>query len=263
MKFSKFKFPNGNKSNGDASSTTTDAPTRIATTRPEYRRGMTRAQIRQERRERSRLRKTRRQRLYLVLASFLAIGLIIGLVLPSLPLFQPDNFGELIDEFATPDDGRTHISLGAGHEVYSTFPATSGSHYNDPDVVLADGSTISAPAPWGKYDIFLPDEVLIHNLEHGGIGLHYDCPEACPEIISTLENIPPSHYTQFIVSPYPGLIEQTGNPITVTGWRHLIRLPDVSEASVAQIRQFINTYQNRAPESRFDNQFAGGGGIHP
>ncbi len=230
--------------------------TKKASTRPDYRRGMTKTQIREERRRRSNTQKLRRQRLYLFLASFLAIGLIVGLVLPSLPNFLNPNSGAgpVIDELVTPDDGRTHIDTGIRGNRYSTFPPTSGSHYSTLRVELGNGNEVSSPARWGRYDFILPDEVLIHNLEHGGIGLHYDCTDGCPEIQETLASIPPSHWTQFIMSPYPGLRASTGgHPIAVTGWRHLIYLPDASEDSLMQIDNFVRTYQNMAPEPRLNN----------
>ncbi len=230
--------------------------TRKATTRPEYRRGMTKSQIREERRTKTRLRKLRRQRLYLFLASFVAVGLIIGLLAPSVfqNLFSSSqSLGEVVDASADPDAGRHQISVGQAHSGYPTVPATSGPHYFTNSVTLSDGTVISSPADWGRYDVYIPDEVLVQNLENGGIGLHYDCPEGCPDIEETLASIPPGHWAQFVMSPYPGLLEQTGSPIAVTGWRHHIYLPDVSTESIDNINRFVATYQNRAPEARFDN----------
>lgn len=58
--------------------------------------------------------------------------------------------------------GREHISVGASHLPYNSSPPTSGPHYGN-------------PAPWGIYDHELPDEQLVHNLEHGGIWISYNC----------------------------------------------------------------------------------------
>lgn len=55
-----------------------------------------------------------------------------------------------------PDIGRNHIAEGQLYEGYSSRPATSGPHWG-------------APARWGAYSAQLPDERLVHNLEHGGI----------------------------------------------------------------------------------------------
>lgn len=58
--------------------------------------------------------------------------------------------------------GREHITVGASHLPYNSNPPTSGPHYDN-------------AAPWGIYDHELPDEQLIHNLEHGGVWISYDC----------------------------------------------------------------------------------------
>ena len=254
---SRNKTEDNNK--GSEAKSERDPNARVATSRPDHRKGMTRGQIREERRTKSRLRKTRRQRMYLFLASFLAIGLIIGFIAPSIFINNGsvEALGPLIDDSVDLDAGRGHIAVGGATGTYHTFPATSGSHYSVASVTLANGNLVSAPANWGSYDFFLPDQVLVHNLEHGGIGLHYDCPSGCPEIIDGLATVPPPHWTQFIMSPYPGVFADSGFPIVVTGWRHRLYLPDVSEDSLERLSEFVRSYQNRAPEARFDNQFVG------
>ena len=66
---------------------------------------------------------------------------------------------ELGQAFA--DQGREHIAIGASHLHYNSNPPTSGPHYLQ-------------PAPWGIYQHELPDEALVHNLEHGGIWISYN-----------------------------------------------------------------------------------------
>ena len=56
------------------------------------------------------------------------------------------------------DQGAVHIAPGQDHPPYNSAPATSGWHLGQP----------LAPAPWGVHDEVLRDEVLVHNLEHGG-----------------------------------------------------------------------------------------------
>jgi len=59
--------------------------------------------------------------------------------------------------------GQAHIAVGAAHDPYNSNPPTSGPHYAE-------------PADWGVYDRELPDEQLIHNLEHGHVWLSYRDP---------------------------------------------------------------------------------------
>src|SRR3970282_513612 len=84
------------------------------------------------------------------------------------------------------DEGRAHLEPGVRHTGFDTRPAASGPHWQTaPTGAVPSGS----PARWGAYDQPLPDEVLIHNLEHGGIGLHYSCPDGCAELVDQLKGI--------------------------------------------------------------------------
>jgi len=55
-----------------------------------------------------------------------------------------------------------------GH--WRTDPPTSGEHYSQ---------FFTAPAAWGYHDETLPPEDWVHNLEHGGIAILYNCPSGC------------------------------------------------------------------------------------
>ena len=78
-----------------------------------------------------------------------------------------------------PDQGRDHVRSGGGSTAYNSVPATSGWHYGHP----------FAPADWGVDEEVLADEVLVHNLEHGGIGVHYNCPDGCDELVTRLREM--------------------------------------------------------------------------
>jgi len=146
--------------------------------------------------------------------------------------------------------GNLHVSPETPpKDPYTSIPATSGWHYGHP----------YAPAPWGIYDQELPDEVLVHNLEHGGIGIHYDCPNGCDEIITVLIKIAsiylasddPQH-KKIIVSPYPNMNAQ----ISLTSWLYLQTFSKIdntiSNDDESQIHEFIETHMSStvAPEWR-------------
>lgn len=209
---------------------------------------MTRGQIREERRGRSRAR-ARRKRTFLMFGGILfALVFISALVLS--PNLSPGNSGLRgvntggfieIDV----DEGAAHIPGNAPYaDAYAVVPATSGPHWAG--ATTPDG--VPAPARWGRYDARLRDEVLIHNLEHGGIGLHYDCPDGCPAIVQALDDILPRNPSLYIMSPYPNM----PGKIAITAWRHHLYLDEVDED---QIRKFIDEYQDRAPESGPQNQY--------
>ncbi|MSQ07746.1 MAG: DUF3105 domain-containing protein [Dehalococcoidia bacterium] len=125
------------------------------------------------------------------------------------------------------------------------MPATSGPHWLTAPVA---GAPLGAPARWGVYGEALPDEVLVHNLEHGGIGLHYNCPVGCPDTVDALEGFVSSNSSQFIVSPYHGMKPK----VAVTAWRRVLYL-DVVDADA--ILQFIRQYKRQAPEDVPGNMF--------
>jgi hypothetical protein len=101
---------------------------------------------------------------------------------------------------------------------------------------------------WGAYTAEISDEALVHNLEHGGIGLHYNCPGGCPEMVAQLVDLAPGDFSQFVISPYSNMESK----IAVTAWRRILFLGEFDKDA---IRGFIDAYRDRAPESVPDNMF--------
>ena len=136
-----------------------------------------------------------------------------------------------------PYQGREHIPPGQPHAEYNSVPATSGWHYSQP----------YGPAPWGIYDTPLPDEVLVHNLEHGGIGIHYDCPEGCLDLVALLAALAVEELNsgkKIVLSPYPGM----DTTIALTAWNYLDGFQELDEARVSD---FIRAHESspNAPEA--------------
>src|SRR6266542_3471123 len=119
---------------------------------------------------RERLERQARLRRRLIWAG-VALVVVAGLGGLGWWLFGPTN-GPKVQSF--PNLGQTHIAVGQSHPGYNSVPPTSGWHYAN-------------PAPWGVSRDPIPDEVQVHDLEHGGIMVQYDCPTACPDIVSKLE----------------------------------------------------------------------------
>jgi hypothetical protein len=124
--------------------------------------------------------------------------------------------------------GQQHIQPGETHPAYNSNPPTSGWHY-------------PSPAEWGIYRDILPDELVVHNLEHGGIWISYrDSTDTV--VIQQLETIANSYPSHIIVTYRP--VNDTA--IAVAAWGHLLVLDTVDEP---QIRNFIDLYRMRGPEN--------------
>ena len=124
------------------------------------------------------------------------------------------------------------IDFGTSHPAYKSTPATSGWHYGPPD----------APTAWGVHDGFVPDEVLLQNLVQGGVGLHYNCPDGCPEVVAAFTALA-GQYAKIVVSPYEGMEPK----IAITAWTYL---DEMEELDVERILRFVKAHHNseRAPE---------------
>lgn len=136
------------------------------------------------------------------------------------------------------DQGNRHIKEGASHPPYNSIPATSGWHYSGFGL---------APAPWGVYDTVLEDEILVHNLEHGGIGIHYDCPNGCEALLEILRSVAQQALgsgLKVIMSPYP----EMAFPFALTAWNYL---DTFHELDLQRVKDFITFHHasGNAPEA--------------
>ena len=217
--------------------------------RPEYRRGMTKGQIRAERRKRSEARKKKKRYFIYSAIILIALLLILSLLLPSLSQRnaqksisrEPEPFNAGGPTPALEDMGTQEIPVGSSHTPHSTKPATTGSYwYIRPGI--EDLAEYGAPVKWGIYKKEIPDEALIHNLIRGGIGIHYNCPNNCGSLIKKLKSIVPRNKSQFVMSPYSGMPSK----IAITSWRHLMYLDEFDKE---RIEEFIDSYKDRAPQS--------------
>ena len=188
-----------------------------------------------------RTRRARRKR-FIRIGLFTVVGvvaffLIISLFAGSLPISigggAPSGPG-----IQMRDQGDDHVAPGQDHPLYNSVPATSGWHYAQP----------LAPARWGVHNDVLEDEVLLHNLEHGGIGVNYDCPEGCDELVAELTKVVERAVDRggkVIMSPYSGLESK----IALTAWTFLDGLQEFDEE---RIDAFIKSHESssNAPEPR-------------
>ena len=124
--------------------------------------------------------------------------------------------------------GRDHIADGATHPPYNSNPPSSGSHY-------------TSTARGGFYEEPLPDERVIHNLEHGDVWIayHSDISGEAKEILESFAG------RYVVVSPR---FENEGD-ISLVAWSRVDTF-DIENGVIdeGRIRDFIKRYDNRGPE---------------
>jgi hypothetical protein len=101
-------------------------------------------------------------------------------------------------------------------------------------------------AEWGVHDDELAPRNWIHNLEHGGVVILYDCPDGCVEDITTLssyvEGVEGVEGALVILTSYTGLPTQ----FAAVAWQHRILLEC---ADTDALDTFIEENGDQAPES--------------
>lgn len=124
--------------------------------------------------------------------------------------------------------GRDHI-LNGSTVSYNSNPPTSGDHY-------------ASPAPARFYDQELPDEQLVHNLEHGNIWIAYK-PGLSEDVIKVLKNFSSGN---IVVAPR----SKNDNDVALAAWGRLDTFNvGVSGIDTQRVQDFISRYQNRGPEN--------------
>lgn len=127
-----------------------------------------------------------------------------------------------------PDQGANHIQPGQEQGfVYNSNPPTSGPHF-------------PTWAPWGAHEEILADQLLIHNLEHGGVWIAYKNPEN-KDLAEKLKTIVSDFSVKVVLTPRP----QNDSEIAVAAWDRILELETFDEK---QIREFIKAFINKGPE---------------
>lgn len=131
---------------------------------------------------------------------------------------------------SVPVMGASHISDDQKVAEYNSVPPTSGPHFD-------------RPADCGSYDEELPDERVVHNLEHGQVVISYNLASTDVEKLQALwEDLPASEMWS-VVRPYSKIDPGT---VAMTAWGVMDLIPGVDED---QIRTFYRAYsRNRLSE---------------
>jgi len=122
--------------------------------------------------------------------------------------------------------GKDHVPEGTKISNYNSNPPTSGDHW-------------PKAADWGIYLSPLPDEQLVHNLEHGGVWISYK--DLDSDAITKLGTLAKKYPQAVIITPRA----QNESKIAVTSWG---RLDTFDVLDTERIEKFIKSNINNSPE---------------
>jgi hypothetical protein len=134
-----------------------------------------------------------------------------------------------------PAPGNPHITNPTDpHPAYNSNPPTSGWH---------TGGNIG---PWGVSSLPIADEITLHNLEHGGVIVHYrqGLDQATVDQLTTLTRELQAQSPCILLLPRPADKLQDA-PIAVTAWTWLLKLDTVD---TAKIQSFFRAHVDQGPE---------------
>ena len=209
--------------------------------RDRRRRATQRAEHREQRRSRRDLRRLIKR---YVLGGIVGLGglmIVLSLVIPtgggrnSSVLGGGASSAEEGVQVAIQPGGGIHIEVGQSHAAYSTFPPTSGSHY---DIPLEEFEEIS----WGAQEELVENEVQVSYMERGGIMVQYNCPESCPDLVQQLEGVVNRYPEAVILAPYPDM----GSAIALTAWGWIDAFESFDDP---RIDDFIQVHIGQGPQS--------------
>jgi len=142
-----------------------------------------------------------------------------------------------------PDEGpATHVDPSTT-PTYKFYPPTSGPHYS------LQGQ---APVPWQTIDNLVEGQ-FVHNLEHGGIAILYNCPSGddCTALKNQLENYvknlapvePTFHEVKVVMTPYSRGMEKK---VALVAW-HYVDFLDGYDPN--EITRFYESHVDKGPEN--------------
>lgn len=132
------------------------------------------------------------------------------------------------------DEGQEH--LREGQPEYRNYKAkipTSGPH--------------SQPVSWQVYDQQVPDQNIIHNMEHGGVVVSYR-PDLDPAIVDRLKKLFSKPYARKDFTPGKAILmprEGQEKPIVLASWNHIFEMDTFDEETL--VEQFFKNI-GKSPE---------------
>ena len=145
-----------------------------------------------------------------------------------------------------PDEGRNHVDPSTT-PTYKFYPPASGPHFSAQGIAPVPFPTIatsSSPLVEGQY---------IHNLEHGGIAILYNCPSGadCTTLKNSLENYvrnlapaePTFNEVKIVLTPYAQGMQKK---VALVAWDYIEFLDSYDQNAITQ---FYENHVDKGPEA--------------
>lgn len=119
------------------------------------------------------------------------------------------------------DKGRKHVAAGAV-KYGGLEPPTSGDH--------------TTHIPWQAYSLEVPDENVIHNLEHGGIYISYR-PDLPADQIAKIIGLFSKPFSNVKFTPSKAVVAPrgaNGSPIIMSSWNRSMKFDSFDEAKMME-----------------------------
>ena len=163
---------------------------------------------------------------------WLAIGAATIVLVVGVLLARSFGVGESAGRFTGPGSG-VGSHPGEGQSIaYASYPPTYGPHW--------------APTTWGFHSEAVPDERVVHNLEHGGVIASYNNipAEALASLQAILTTYPKDKYgaVKLVIRPYEKIAPGT---IVLTAWSWVDELPAYDDE---RVRAFLRAHLNQCCE---------------
>lgn len=126
-----------------------------------------------------------------------------------------------------PDEGAAHVARNKSYPAYQSNPPTSGPHWTG----VAGPGIKNGP---------VPDELVLHSMEHGAAVVWYREGLEQNEINKIKEAFNNSSGKKIMLAR-----KDLDVPVALTSWGYLMKLETVDENA---IKEFIETNNDRAPE---------------
>ena len=159
------------------------------------------------------------------------IGLVIIAVVGGIGYLiatsDPESSSKYLLGEEIPELGASHVSQGERVTTYNSNPPTSGPHWG-------------SPAECKIYNEEVPDESVLHSLEHGAVWVTYKNKDDV-NLADSLSSLVEQNPGKIILSPRAA----NDSEIALASWGRLLTLEEFDES---QITEFIKSNRNNAPE---------------